>query len=741
MKDFVPCRGERVHLVGIGGAGHERDRPDPVGPRGRRLGLRREGLPGRCSRCARWVPGWRRPRRGEPARARPPPSSSRPRSARPTRSSRRPGRGGLTVLHRAQALAALIRGRRRRLRRRHRTARPRPRRCSPSRCSTAGSTPPSRSAATSPPPAPARTRGRRRLRRRGRRERRRRSWCSPRTWPWSPTSRPTTSTTTAPSAAYAAAFEAFLDRLAPGGALVRLRGRPGRRGAGRPAESRGVRVRRYGRTATGAGDACCSTSGPTAPARGSRCATAGPSSWCGWPCPASTWRSTRSPRCWPGSSWAPTRRACSRGSPGSAGCAGGSSSRAAPAACGLRRLRPPPHARSPPSCAPPARSPAPRRRAAARGVPAAPVLPDPEFAADFGSALALADEVVVLDVYGAREDPEPGVTGALVADAVPLPAERVHYEPRWSDVPARGGRARPPRRPGDHDGRRRRDRARPGGAAELERGPVTCSPRPRCARAVPGCPARRGRSAPSRTAPTPRFRRRRLRRRGASVATCLLGRRGAWRCCSGCSRARRRRAGRRDGHHDRVRGRRAGRRGGARRHAARGRRHRRDRRAASPPCRGSPRPTSAADWPHTLEIGSPSGSAAAVGQGPRGAGARRPDGRAVPSRAAQHRPARGWRTGRWAPTTPPPAPGWRCWPRCRSRCATRCSPWAVVTGGSRAGDRSGSPRTASSGGAIAGSGGAKGRGARPAADRTGPGLRCLEPGTAHRREPAETRTR
>jgi UDP-N-acetylmuramate--alanine ligase len=58
-----------------------------------------------------------------------------------------------------------------------------------------------------------------------------------------------------------------------------------------------------------------------------------------------------------------------------------------------------------------------------------------DFAAEFGRALALADEVVVLDVYGAREDPEPGVTGALVADAVPLPAERVHYVSHWADVP------------------------------------------------------------------------------------------------------------------------------------------------------------------------------------------------------------------------------------------------------------------------------------------------------------------
>jgi len=41
------------------------------------------------------------------------------------------------------------------------------------------------------------------------------------------------------------------------------------------------------------------------------------------------------------------------------------------------------------------------------------------FAADFGTALGLADEAVVLDVYAAREDPEPGVTGGLVANAVP----------------------------------------------------------------------------------------------------------------------------------------------------------------------------------------------------------------------------------------------------------------------------------------------------------------------------------
>jgi len=41
------------------------------------------------------------------------------------------------------------------------------------------------------------------------------------------------------------------------------------------------------------------------------------------------------------------------------------------------------------------------------------------FATEFGAALGLADEVLVLDVYPAREDPVPGVTGDLVAAAVP----------------------------------------------------------------------------------------------------------------------------------------------------------------------------------------------------------------------------------------------------------------------------------------------------------------------------------
>ena len=56
------------------------------------------------------------------------------------------------------------------------------------------------------------------------------------------------------------------------------------------------------------------------------------------------------------------------------------------------------------------------------------------FLTEFGAALGLADEVIVMDIYAAREDPEPGVTGRLVADAVP--AGRARYVPDAAQVPA-----------------------------------------------------------------------------------------------------------------------------------------------------------------------------------------------------------------------------------------------------------------------------------------------------------------
>ena len=58
------------------------------------------------------------------------------------------------------------------------------------------------------------------------------------------------------------------------------------------------------------------------------------------------------------------------------------------------------------------------------------------FGHDMGVALGAADDVVVMDIYVAREDPEPGVSGANVAAAVPLGPEHVVFEPSWSSTAA-----------------------------------------------------------------------------------------------------------------------------------------------------------------------------------------------------------------------------------------------------------------------------------------------------------------
>jgi UDP-N-acetylmuramate--alanine ligase len=68
------------------------------------------------------------------------------------------------------------------------------------------------------------------------------------------------------------------------------------------------------------------------------------------------------------------------------------------------------------------------------------------FAEQFAEALAIADIAVVLDVFPAREEPIPGVTGATIADRIQLPAEQVVYEPSFAAVP---GRIAAFARPGD----------------------------------------------------------------------------------------------------------------------------------------------------------------------------------------------------------------------------------------------------------------------------------------------------
>jgi len=59
------------------------------------------------------------------------------------------------------------------------------------------------------------------------------------------------------------------------------------------------------------------------------------------------------------------------------------------------------------------------------------------FAREFADAMAIADVAVVMDIFPAREEPIPGVTGATISDLIDLPAERVIYEPRYDAVPER----------------------------------------------------------------------------------------------------------------------------------------------------------------------------------------------------------------------------------------------------------------------------------------------------------------
>lgn len=55
------------------------------------------------------------------------------------------------------------------------------------------------------------------------------------------------------------------------------------------------------------------------------------------------------------------------------------------------------------------------------------------FAKEFADVLEASDEVVLLDIYAAREDPEPGVTGELILKASSHP-KKIHYVPNWEDA-------------------------------------------------------------------------------------------------------------------------------------------------------------------------------------------------------------------------------------------------------------------------------------------------------------------
>lgn len=67
-----------------------------------------------------------------------------------------------------------------------------------------------------------------------------------------------------------------------------------------------------------------------------------------------------------------------------------------------------------------------------------------DFWREFAVALEQADEVIVMDVCGDREDPIEGITGALVSDAIRPGTAKVTYQPVWDEAaPTVAGIARP----------------------------------------------------------------------------------------------------------------------------------------------------------------------------------------------------------------------------------------------------------------------------------------------------------
>ncbi|MGE4334217.1 MAG: glutamate ligase domain-containing protein, partial [Macellibacteroides sp.] len=48
-----------------------------------------------------------------------------------------------------------------------------------------------------------------------------------------------------------------------------------------------------------------------------------------------------------------------------------------------------------------------------------------DFAPEFAASLSLLDELILLDIYPAREEPIPGVTSSIIFDRVTIPAKRL----------------------------------------------------------------------------------------------------------------------------------------------------------------------------------------------------------------------------------------------------------------------------------------------------------------------------
>ncbi|WP_228771388.1 UDP-N-acetylmuramate--L-alanine ligase [Actinokineospora iranica] len=234
--------------------------------------------------------------------------------------------------------------------------------------------------------------------------------------------------------AYVSVFDAFLDRVEPDGVLIACADDPGAAALAERAEAKGIRVRRYGRAATAESDATLLDYRPADGGGLARVSLSGQEIELGVAVPGEHMA---------GNALAALLAGLELGAPlaelGAGIAAFGGVRRRFEFkgnAAGVRLYDD--YAHHPTEVAAQLRA---VRPAAAGGRIVVIFQPHmysrtETFAAEFGAALGLADEVVVLDVFGAREEPRPGVSGALVADTVPLPGDRVHYEPSFDKVPA-----------------------------------------------------------------------------------------------------------------------------------------------------------------------------------------------------------------------------------------------------------------------------------------------------------------
>jgi UDP-N-acetylmuramate--alanine ligase len=233
--------------------------------------------------------------------------------------------------------------------------------------------------------------------------------------------------------AYAEVFESFVDRIAPDGVLIACADDPGAAALAARAEARGIRVRLYGRAATGEDAAVLLSYDPVDSAGRALISLAGKEIDVGIAVPGEHMAANGLAALLAGLELGAPLEGLLEGMAAFGGVRRRFEFKGK--SRGIRVYDD--YAHHPTEVAAQLRA---VRPAAAGGRVVVVFQPHlysrtRTFAKEFGEALALADSVVVLDVFGAREAPEPGVSGALIADAVPLPPAQVHYEPAFDKVP------------------------------------------------------------------------------------------------------------------------------------------------------------------------------------------------------------------------------------------------------------------------------------------------------------------